>query len=74
MPPATAARPKARRTGLRLKASAEAYTTVSLTADLWRHGPRMIDRAEELGIPWPTLKATDIGDLVSFLNAPASPK
>ena len=57
-----------------LKASTEAYTTVSLTADLWRHGPRMIDRAEELGIPWPTLKATDIGDLVSFLNAPAGPK
>jgi hypothetical protein len=34
----------------------------------------MIDRAEELGIPWPTLKPTDIGDLVSFLNAPARPK
>jgi len=39
-----------------------------------RHGPRMIDRAQELGIPWPTLKATDLGDLVSFLNAPAGPK
>ena len=34
----------------------------------------MIDRAEELGIPWPTLKPTDIGNLVSFLNAPARAK
>jgi hypothetical protein len=34
----------------------------------------MNQRAEELGTPWPTLEANDIGDLVSFLNAPASPK
>ncbi len=57
-----------------LRSGPEAFTTVSFTAALWRHGPRMIDRAEELGIPWPTLKATDIGDLVSFLNAPAPQK
>ena len=57
-----------------LRSGTEAFTTVSFTAALWRHGPSMTDRAEELGIPWPTLKATDIGDLVSFLNAPARPK
>jgi cytochrome c2 len=57
-----------------LRAGKEAFTTISFTAALWRHGPQMIDRAEELGIPWPTLKATDVGNLVSFLNAPASPK
>ena len=57
-----------------LREGKEAFTTISFTAALWRHGPQMIDRAEELGIPWPTLKATDVGNLVSFLNAPASPK
>lgn len=57
-----------------LRSATEAYTTISFTVALWRHGPRMIDRAQELGIPWPTLKATDLGDLVSFLNAPAPPK
>jgi hypothetical protein len=57
-----------------LRSGKEAFTTISFTAALWRHGPRMTDRAEELGIPWPTLKATDIGDLVSFLNASALPK
>jgi cytochrome c2 len=57
--------------GPSLRSGTEAFTTISLTAALWRHGPRMIDRAQELGIPWPTLKATDVGDLVSFLNEPA---
>ena len=57
-----------------LKAGAVPFTAVSLTAALWQHGPRMVDRSKELGVPWPTLKATDIGDLVSFLNAPAVPK
>jgi cytochrome c2 len=57
-----------------LRSGNEAFTTITFTVALWRHGPRMIDRAQELGIPWPTLKATDLGDLVSFLNAPARPK
>lgn len=57
-----------------LKASAEAYTTVSFTAALWRHGPDMLKSGEENGVPWPTLQPTDIGELVSFLNAPATPK
>jgi cytochrome c2 len=57
-----------------LKPGTEAYTTVSFTAALWRHGPKMIDRSQEFGLPWPTLRATDIGDLVSFLNAPTSSK
>ena len=50
----------------------DAFTTVSFTTALWRHGPGMIDRAEALGIPWPMLKPTDVGDLVSFLNAQAA--
>ena len=56
-----------------LKAGAEAYTTVSFTAALWRHGPGMLKSSEENGVPWPTLQPTDIGELVSFLNAPTSP-
>jgi hypothetical protein len=31
----------------------------------------MVDRAEESGVKWPVLEASDIGDLVSFLNTPA---
>jgi len=57
-----------------LRSGKEALTTISFSVALWRHGPRMIDRADELGIPWPTLKPTDIGNLVSFLNAPVPAK
>jgi hypothetical protein len=31
-------------------------------------------RAEALGIPWPTLAPTDIGNLISFLNEPGRTK
>lgn len=57
-----------------LRSGKEAFTTISFAAALWRHGPRMIEQAEESGLPWPTLKATDIGNLVSFLNTPALPR
>jgi len=54
--------------GPQLRSSSEAFTTVSFTTALWRHGPHMMDRAEESGAQWPVLQPTDIGDLVSFLN------
>jgi cytochrome c2 len=52
----------------RLRSRPEAFTTVSFATALWKHGPKMVDRAEESGTQWPILQATDIGDLVSFLN------
>ena len=58
------------RLGPSLRSGADAFTTVSFATALWKHSPQMIDRAEEMGVSWPVLKATDIGDLVSFLNAP----
>jgi len=53
-----------------LRAGPEAFTTVSFTTALWKHGPKMVDRAEDSGTQWPILQAADIGDLVSFLNEP----
>ena len=52
-----------------LKAGAEAYTAVTFTTGLWRHGPGMMKRSEETNMPWPTLQPGDVGELVSFLNA-----
>lgn len=60
--------------GPKLRPRPIAFTTVSFTTALWRHGPRMVDRAEAMGVTWPALKPTDVGDLVSFLNAPARPR
>ena len=57
--------------GPQLRSGLEAFTTVSFATALWRHGPHMIDRTEELGVKWPVLEASDVGDLVSFLNTSA---
>nr|AER58187.1 cytochrome c, class I [uncultured Acidobacteriota bacterium] len=57
-----------------LRSGAEPFTTVSFTTALWKHGPKMVDSAEESGTRWPILQATDIGDLVSFLNEPRRSK
>jgi len=54
--------------GPRLKPSPDAYTLVSLASTLWNHGPGMAARAQQLGVPWPTLEGTDLGDLTGFLN------
>jgi cytochrome c2 len=54
--------------GPKLRVTGEAFTTVSLATAFWSHGAAMGARAEQLGITWPTLQATDIGDLISFLN------
>jgi mono/diheme cytochrome c family protein len=56
--------------GPRLRAGGDAYTTISLATALWTHGPEMRARAERIGIAWPALQSTDIGDLISFLNDP----
>jgi mono/diheme cytochrome c family protein len=56
-----------------LKTRAEAYTTASFTAALWRHGPEMLKHSEQNDVPWPMLQPADIGELVSFLNAPGNP-
>jgi mono/diheme cytochrome c family protein len=45
-------------------------TPVSLSRALWAHGPRMYQRAEELGLEWPTLKENDLGHILAFLNSP----
>ena len=53
-----------------LRGRGQAYTAVGLAASLWEHGERMYRRSETMGIGWPTLTTTDIGDILSYLNAP----
>ncbi len=44
--------------------------SVVLATALWRHGPEMYRRTQDLGIPWPKLNENDLGDLFTFLNTP----
>ncbi len=55
-----------------LSGRGKTYTSVTLAVALWRHGPGMYQRTQQLGRPWPTLLDSDIGDLMVFLNTPPS--
>ncbi len=54
----------------KLRNRPEAFSATSFAAALWKHGPKMVDHSEELGMKWPVLEATDVGNLVSFLDTP----
>jgi cytochrome c2 len=58
------------RGGPALRGRGQPTTTITLATALWQHGPRMYQRALELGRPWPVLNESDVGDVVAFLNAP----
>jgi mono/diheme cytochrome c family protein len=51
-----------------LRGRGKSFNSIALAAALWRHGPGMYKHAQDLGLPWPTLAETDVGDLISFLN------
>lgn len=59
----TARGPAVRRRG-------QPFNSIVLAEALWRHGPKMYQKAQTLSIPWPALMESDIGDLVVFLNTP----
>ncbi len=55
-----------------LRGQGKNFTSVTLAAALWSHGPAMEERARERGLPWPKLQVSDVGDLLVFLNSPLS--
>lgn len=55
--------------GPRLRGGGRSYTSISFATALWRHGPRMYERASLLGLKWPTLSEGDVGDLITFLKS-----
>lgn len=60
--------------GPSLRQGEETFTSVTLAEALWQHGPEMYQRAQQVGVPWPTLLESDIGDLLAFLNNPDEQK
>ncbi len=46
------------------------YNSISLAVALWHHGQRMYAQTRLMGIGWPTLVESDVGDLLAFLNSP----
>lgn len=46
------------------------YSSHSMAAAVWRHGPRMQSEIERRGLSWPTLTGEQMANLVAYLNAP----
>jgi mono/diheme cytochrome c family protein len=59
------------RGGPALRGRGQPTTSVTLATALWQHGPKMYERARQLGKPWPVLQEGDVGDIVAFLNSSA---
>ncbi len=53
-----------------LRGRGQNYNSISLATALWRHGNNMYRRTQKMGLNWPTLVESDIGDLLAFLNSP----
>lgn len=57
-----------------LRGRGKNFNSITLATALWRHGPGMYRRAQEMGLRWPVLIGSDIGDLMTFLNTPPEGK
>ena len=47
----------------------KSYTVTDVTAGIWRHGPQVRRAMANQRMTWPHLAASDIADLVAWLNA-----
>jgi cytochrome c551/c552 len=55
--------------GPALRGRDHVFTSITLAAALWRHGPEMYRKTQQLGLSWPQLAESDLGDLIAFLNS-----
>jgi cytochrome c551/c552 len=54
---------------LDIRSQGREHTSLTMVSALWRHGPEMLDRIREKGLLWPRLTASEMSDLITFLNA-----
>jgi cytochrome c2 len=45
------------------------FSSHSMAAAVWRHGPKMQSQMEKQGLGWPVLTGAQMADLVAYLNA-----
>jgi predicted CXXCH cytochrome family protein len=48
---------------------AQPYSTISMIAVLWGHGPSMLHKMQERKVGWPQLTAADMANLIAYLNS-----
>jgi cytochrome c2 len=47
----------------------ERYSPITVAASLFRHGPAMLERMEKQNVSWPRFTATEMEDVIAFLNS-----
>jgi hypothetical protein len=57
-----------------LAQSNEVFSPITLTSAVWRHGPSMMARMKEQGVPWPEFSGSEMSDLITYLNSKLMPR
>lgn len=52
-----------------LTGTVQAYTPISITYAVWRHGPAMVDTLKSQGKTWPQFQRSEMTDLLTYLNS-----
>ncbi|HET9131851.1 MAG TPA: c-type cytochrome, partial [Terriglobia bacterium] len=52
-----------------LTKASEAYSPITLTASVWRHGPGMLNAMKQEKIAWPEFENSEMTDLIAWLNS-----
>ena len=52
-----------------LTLATEAYSPITLTASLWKHGPAMLKTMKQQNIEWPQFEKSEMTDLIAWLNS-----
>ena len=53
-----------------LPGQAHKYSEVTIISALWRHGPQMLNRMQQAGIPWPSFGGPqEVANLIAYLNS-----
>jgi cytochrome c551/c552 len=53
----------------KLTGSGHSYTGATMVSALWHHGPKMLDMMKGKGIQWPRFDASEMSDLIAYLNS-----
>jgi len=54
----------------KLPAAGKSFNAMTMVSVLWLHGPQMMQQMQTKGIPWPRFDATEMSNLISYLNSP----
>jgi mono/diheme cytochrome c family protein len=57
-----------------LTMSTERYSPITMSAAIWRHGPAMLEKMRHESLIWPELNATEMADLITYLNSRLVPR